>query len=195
MVEDGFTDIGNNVGVLKGSIDDEDLINLKKWLWDLKHYLIDDGILLIDSGGGRACPDVLLAEIQVPLHTHIIGHAFSFAALVSITGSYVTTHSEEAMYMFHAPRTRLKGNDLRDKGDNLYEYIYRFGSLIGSILPAGGVKNEIGRALTENKNVVFSSIYMWRSNIVDDIVEYTAEELRLEGKFKDWYEKEYLNGR
>lgn len=190
-VEDGFTYLGKNVGIVKGVMGEEDLINLKRWLWNLKQRTIDDAVLLIDSQGGRACPEVLMAEIQVPLHTHVLDNAHSFAALLSLAGSYVTVQSIDSMYMFHGPRSANPEDDNMENSI-LYEYVYRFGSIMGSVLPAGDLKKAIGEALTGTEDVIVNTEWMWHHMAIDNIGAIKAEDLRLEGKVKEWYEREYI---
>lgn len=136
---------------------------------------------------------VILAEIQVPLHTHVLGEAASFAAILAIAGSYFTLHSEDSCLMFHAPRIRKGSENKNIYTNGTYEQIYNFGALVGSLVPSGEIKEEIGKAITEDGNDIFNPDYLYLNGVVDEIIVYSAEDLRMTGKVKEWYEKEYLD--
>jgi len=188
LQDTSFHIIGENVGLLKGEIKQYEIMKMKTWILSLQIDAVQDAVLLIDSEGGATCPQLIADMIQTPLHTHVIGKAFSFAGLISLVGTFKTAEKDTA-WMFHTARWEQskEADEIHHDEDVLFRHRYKMMAMMCTILPPGEPKEAIGEAMTLEADSYFNLGWMFDQGVIDALAKYTPEKLRIYDQYKEWY--------
>lgn len=162
---------------------------MKSWIRSLE-IGEQAGVLLIDSEGGLSDPELLANIVRVPLHTHVLRNAQSFAALIALCGSYKTAE-EDAVFMVHKSRwsqTKTAGEIARDQ-KILNTHDYRTMSIMGSVLPAGDGKDQISRAMCSTESVFIDPVRLYETATLDEVGSFIPELKNPD--IRDWIRRKY----
>ena len=166
-----------------GKITHMDLEILRHWTKHLSEKQVA-GTLLIDSIGGISSSEALIDLIKVPVHTHILRKAQSFAALMALCGSFKTAE-EDANIMVHA--ARIPG--LHEESEALHKHNFDIMSIIGSILPSGDAKDQIGHAISSSERAFLDPIRLYEACVLDKVGKFKPNLKNKE--VKEWIERVY----
>lgn len=167
-----FHVLQDDVAILRGKITRYDLTCMKSWIRSLE-IGEQAGTLLIDSEGGLSDPELLASIVRVPLHTHVLRNAQSFAALIALCGSYKTA-TEDAVFMVHASRwdmTKTSEEVARDQ-KIMNTHNYRTMAIMGSVLPAGDAKDQISKAMCSDTDVYLDPIRLYETAVLDNVADF-----------------------
>ena len=179
----------DNIALLKGSISRHDLTCMKSWARSLE-ISEESGAILIDSQGGLSDPELLANIVRVPLHTHVLRNAHSFAALIALCGSFKTAE-EDAMFMVHKARwsqTKTAGEIAKDQ-KILDTHEYRVMSIMGSVLPAGDGKDQISRAMCSTEDVYIDPLRLYEVAALDEIGSFIPK--IKDQDIREWIRRKY----
>lgn len=183
--ETSFYKVGKNTVLLKGIITKKDITKLRSWILRIKEKSSSKGVLIIDSEGGVSDTALLVDMLQVPIHTHIVRKAGSFAALIALMGS-ARTASSKAWLMLHGPRS----TSIEQEGI-LYKHGYKLISTVSTVVPTP-LKRYMTDALAGKEDVYFEIGFLKEEGALDCIHEYTGEDLKLYEDDSLWYNSKYI---
>ncbi len=190
-----FFHIGDNTVLLKGKIETREIMQLKNWVSTIKVDKIHNPVLIIDSVGGKADLNLISDMLSVPIHTHVVGEAQSFAGFLALAGSK-RTGVPGSFIMLHKSRWRdLKEADsvAKDK-EVLSGHKYREISLLSSIVPAG-IKHEVLMACVEDEDVYFPADVLLEVGAFDAVEHYSGKKLEIDADNITWFECKYSKGK
>lgn len=186
-----FTLLGEKVAILKGKVGGYELINLANFL---KVAATSEGrfVLLIDSEGGLADPELIYLMLKAPIHTHVLKKAHSFGAALFLGGSYKTI-SEEATFMIHKPfwDENYLSESIHQDDTILNKHIIKGINLLSSILPCNEGKKEIIEAYLNKQDTFFNVDWLYDQAIIDEVGDLNFEELDLYSGNLKWLKRNY----
>lgn len=180
----------DDVAMIQGNIVKYDLICMRAWLKSLE-IAEKPGTLLIDSEGGLSDPEILIDMLRVPVHVHVLKNAQSFAALIAFCGSYVTA-VEDAVIMMHAARwSGLRPGLKPYVQETLDTHNFKVMSIMGSVLPAGDAKEQIGKAMCSDTEIYLDPSRLYKTAVIDNLGEFIPN---LKSKdVADWIRRSYYD--
>ena len=190
-----FFQIGDNTILLKGKIESREIMLLKNWVMSVKLDRISNPVLIIDSEGGMTDLNLISDMLSVPIHTHIVGEALSFAGVLALAGSKRTA-VPGSFLMLHKSRWRdlKEAESIARDSEVLATYKYREISLLTSMVPAG-IKEEVMLACVEDADVYFSANVLYNQGALDLIGHYSGEKLGVDADNGLWFDCKYAKGK